>query len=360
MAKAVRTPSGGIDREDMHTIIPVVSTMSESSGHARPSDNIQSVDYLIPVAGTLDAVGGKSRGAGTPSGMLVQVSDPIIVKEGETYTHEGTNFRARNLITQAVANPLTARMHKGVNTTMDEGQTMVAMAIQERAISENPDAGPDGVGVRSDGAAYTLEARQTPQAVAFSFKASHFTRDKDGAPSDVYPPLSADADKGDQDPLVCAPVAFDTTQITHPDNRSNPQPDGPCHPLASGAHAPAVAFQPRFARNGRGAPDVVASALTGEAGRTGKGDSAQCVALQASTSWRVRRLTPTECERLQAMADGYTDVPWRGKNWTPDGPRYKALGNSMSVNVMSWLGQRIQAVADLDVHQQLTGAGEML
>ena len=58
--------------------------------------------------------------------------------------------------------------------------------------------------------------------------------------------------------------------------------------------------------------------------------------------WRVRRLTPLECERLQGFPDGYTDVPWRRKNWTPDGPRYKALGNSMAVNVMAWLGHRIK------------------
>jgi site-specific DNA-cytosine methylase len=50
--------------------------------------------------------------------------------------------------------------------------------------------------------------------------------------------------------------------------------------------------------------------------------------------WAVRRLTPRECERLQGFPDDYTDVPWRRRNWAPDGPRYKALGNSMAVNVM--------------------------
>lgn len=61
-------------------------------------------------------------------------------------------------------------------------------------------------------------------------------------------------------------------------------------------------------------------------------------------SWAVRRLTPRECERLQGFPDGYTDVPWRKKNWTPDGLRYKALGNSMAVNVMRWIGRRIDLV----------------
>ncbi len=59
----------------------------------------------------------------------------------------------------------------------------------------------------------------------------------------------------------------------------------------------------------------------------------------------VRRLTPRECERLQAFPDDYTMIPWRGKSAAdcPDGPRYKALGNSMAVNCMEWIGERIAA-----------------
>ena len=53
----------------------------------------------------------------------------------------------------------------------------------------------------------------------------------------------------------------------------------------------------------------------------------------------VRRLTPTECERLQGFPDGWTDI----YEATPDGPRYKAIGNSMAVPVMRWIGSRIQA-----------------
>jgi DNA (cytosine-5)-methyltransferase 1 len=57
----------------------------------------------------------------------------------------------------------------------------------------------------------------------------------------------------------------------------------------------------------------------------------------------VRRLTPVECERLQGFPDNYTDIKHKGKP-TPDGPRYKALGNSMAVPVMHWIGKRIAAV----------------
>jgi DNA (cytosine-5)-methyltransferase 1 len=60
----------------------------------------------------------------------------------------------------------------------------------------------------------------------------------------------------------------------------------------------------------------------------------------------VRRLTPIECERLQGFPDGHTAIPWKGKaaSECPDGPRYRALGNSMAVNVMRWIGRRIEMV----------------
>lgn len=57
----------------------------------------------------------------------------------------------------------------------------------------------------------------------------------------------------------------------------------------------------------------------------------------------IRHLTPRECERLQGFPEGYTDITWRGKETAPDGPRYRALGNSMAVNVMRWIGMRIAA-----------------
>jgi DNA (cytosine-5)-methyltransferase 1 len=62
-----------------------------------------------------------------------------------------------------------------------------------------------------------------------------------------------------------------------------------------------------------------------------------------STNMAVRRLTPIECERLQGFPDFYTMIPWKKKpaDQCPDGPRYKALGNSMAVPVMRWIGKRI-------------------
>ena len=114
-------------------------------------------------------------------------------------------------------------------------------------------------------------------------------------------------------------------------------------------HGVAYGFQPRIARNGRGDMGDVVSALSAQSGETGKGDAAPCVAVASPKTWAVRRLTPVECERLQGFPDGFTDIPWRKKpaGECPDGPRYKALGNSMAVPVMRWIGKRIQLVDDL-------------
>lgn len=130
------------------------------------------------------------------------------------------------------------------------------------------------------------------------------------------------------------PTPFDTTQITHPANRSQPQPGDPCHPLARGAHAPAVAFQ---------WPVDVADPITANEGATYSHEGSHNFRMHnvVPATMAVRRLTPRECERLQGFHDDWTAITYRGKP-APDGPRYKALGNSMATNVMRWIGLRIQ------------------
>ena len=68
-----------------------------------------------------------------------------------------------------------------------------------------------------------------------------------------------------------------------------------------------------------------------------------------ATPMAVRRLLPEECEALQGFPRNHTRISWRGKppEQCPDGPRYKAIGNSMATNVMKWIGKRIQLVDDL-------------
>jgi len=77
----------------------------------------------------------------------------------------------------------------------------------------------------------------------------------------------------------------------------------------------------------------------------------QQVAAVYGSAMVVRRLTPVECERLQGFPDGYTQISYRGKarEACPDGPRYKALGNSMAVPVMRWIGERIAQVDQISV-----------
>lgn len=198
------------------------------------------------------------------------------------------------------------------------------------------------------------------------------------------------------------PIPFDTTQVTSPANRSQPRAGDPSHPLAAHAHAPAIAFSCKdhgadageVSPTLRGMSEVSGNAnaggqvavitmavrgrgdgrdleirdhgtanaiLTPNGGRDGMGVGAiafhnrqdpdvsgdvthpigrQDNGLGLGLGMKVRRLTPLECERLQGFPDGWTDVPYRGKP-AADGPRYKALGNSMAVNVMRWIGERI-------------------
>ncbi|EEP9553049.1 Dam family site-specific DNA-(adenine-N6)-methyltransferase [Salmonella enterica] len=84
--------------------------------------------------------------------------------------------------------------------------------------------------------------------------------------------------------------------------------------------------------------------LTPDGGRAGMGVGAVGWGMQ------VRRLTPVECERLQGFPDNHTLIPWRGKDAAdcPDGPRYKAIGNSMAVPVMRWIGERIAAALPVE------------
>jgi DNA (cytosine-5)-methyltransferase 1 len=103
----------------------------------------------------------------------------------------------------------------------------------------------------------------------------------------------------------------------------------------------AVCFESRVARNGRGGPSGIVPPLKAQSGGTGRGDAAPLLAVGGPLA--VRRLTPRECERLQGMPDDYTLIPYRGKP-AADGPRYRAIGNSMAVPVMRWIGRRIQMV----------------
>jgi site-specific DNA-cytosine methylase len=209
------------------------------------------------------------------------------------------------------------------------------------------------------------------------------------------------AGMGDNQTAV-AVIPFDTTQITSPQNFSHPKPNDPCHPLTAHGHTPAIAIG-IDTYNGTESGDVAVTMTAAGGSSTHSGpkvmvnnskpfkETADCLTAAYGTKWNgnasatngslfvkessviswdselnpnvdkmgtlmrggqggrmdgvmhnmaVRRLTPMECERLQGFPDSYTDIKPKGKP-TPDGPRYKALGNSMAVPVMKWIGERI-------------------
>jgi DNA (cytosine-5)-methyltransferase 1 len=195
-------------------------------------------------------------------------------------------------------------------------------------------------------------------------------------------------------------IPFDTTQITSAANRSNPKNGDPCHPLTAAGDPPSIAFHPlqdpisninlchaigaqtscsaavaqpmAYGIDGdqNGSEELIGTLRSHhyEAARVAQPvafgfDGAQSDNPKATHQFSaemsppliksramsvggrdmaVRRLTPVECERLQGFPDNYTNIPWRKKPEAPDGPRYKALGNSMAVPVMRWIGQRIK------------------
>lgn len=147
----------------------------------------------------------------------------------------------------------------------------------------------------SEDVSVTLRSQQGGEGVGVAFKASHFTRDKDGKPSEIAPPLTAEADKGDQDALVCAQVA-----------------DPIC---------------PRESRT-----------TTNEGKKNFKARNL------IADGYVVRKLTPRETCRLQGFPDD-----WNAEQILPDGKvapvsdaqRYKQMGNAVAVPVAEWLGRQI-------------------
>lgn len=139
-------------------------------------------------------------------------------------------------------------------------------------------------------------------------------------------------------PIVA--LQFDTNQITHPANRSNPRPGDPCTTLSTFGEAPAVATHSMAPETSCGA-DLVAHEIDVSPALGVVRNERGALAVTAEPRYRVRRLTPRECERLQGFGDDYTLVPYRRGRPAADGPRYKALGNSMATHVVRWIGRRI-------------------
>lgn len=253
---------------------------------------------------------------------------------------------------QSLAPTLSARTKGGggLGTDFDSDGGLIARCLTRGS----------GGGQRYDAETETL--------IAHSLRGEGFDASEDGT--------------GRGTPLV--PIAFDTTQICSADNYSSPKAGDPCHPLASSAHAPAIAFDCKSSgQNGFGVGIEVAGTQRAMAHANshtnGGGHQAVAFAIQAGAlrenpqsgpggmgvqpvhaytlearsevqainyQMQVRRLTPEECEALQAYPRNYTRIAWRGKppEQCPDGPRYKALGNSWCTTNARWIGERIDRV----------------
>jgi DNA (cytosine-5)-methyltransferase 1 len=200
-------------------------------------------------------------------------------------------------------------------------------------------SGQSGAEIRSDGGAPTLtclhEAPIIAQPIPFGVNESpdigHCLRS--GA---------SKADKHESTTYVAQAIPLDTMNMT-PGHSSGGlgfgQPGDPCFTLTKG-HSHAVAQPIGLDEEQNAMIDAFGTLKARTAGGGFEGSVMQ-------TNMQVRRLTPVECERLQGFPDNYTKILWRGKTETPDGPRYKALGNSMAVPVMKWIGEGIDDVNSL-------------
>lgn len=242
--------------------------------------------------------------------------------------------RGAGLVGEASTGEISHCLNAGGMGRQDyETETLVTHPLR----AEGFDASEDGTG------------RGTPLVpVAFSAKDHGADATADLSPTLRAMPHHGSHANGGGQMAVAIPIN-EVGKRTGPSSNDDPRAgigigeDGdPMFTLQAGARhgVAAYAFQPRIARNGRGDMGDIVNALNAQSGETGKGDAAPCVV----AGMAVRRLTPVECERLQGFPDNYTAIPWKKKpaDECPDGPRYKALGNSMAVPVMRWIGTRIK------------------
>ena len=290
--------AGGMGRQDAETetLIPTtggvfdVAHTLKGEGFDASEDGTGRGTPIVPVAYRT-----------SPNCGAWETGDRIdALTTGTDQTSHLITFSSKDYGNDAQADLSPTLRSMGHDGSHANGGGQVAIAIQERAVSENPDAGSDGVGVRDDGVAYTLEARSVTQAVAFDM------RGRDGGAMPEGP--------------------HDTANIRAASGGSS---------RSYVAQGSAVAFSEN--QRGELRERDVTNALAGGGGKPGQGYPA------IPNGWAVRRLTPTECERLQGFPDGHTAITHRGKP-AADGPRYKACGNSMAVNVMRWLGERIEYI----------------
>jgi DNA (cytosine-5)-methyltransferase 1 len=254
-------------------------------------------------AGTIEASLGRSRGAGTPTAAITPIAKCLTAGSGQRYDLDTDTF-------------------------------LPTYAIQGSMIGRNDNAGPQGDGINE-------EVCFTQNCVDRHAVAQPIAWDEELNPSvDVAGTLLRGGAGGRHDG-VAQPMPINTMVALRHEALGEGTGFGigaagdPAYTLTKGhSHAVAqpVAFHPT--------QDPISS-IDGTTHGLGCGSSSGQASVAVSHNMAVRRLTPIECERLQGFPDNYTNIPWRNKPESPDGPRYKALGNSWAVPVVAWIGKRI-------------------
>ncbi|WP_039051126.1 DNA cytosine methyltransferase [Comamonas thiooxydans] len=338
---------------------------SRTTGGGFPGTDEACSGYIQPVSATLDASYGRLQGA---SGQYLNHSHSTLVIHG-------------------TQDPCVSR-DSAFALGRNNGQENAVFAIRTAQQSSN------GWGIQPEGPAYTLDTHAANgQAVCVTGSVTHTLR-AEGADA-------SEDGTGRGTPIVAVPHVE-----VMPTMRAGAPNAGKGHGARSGDSKDEYIVPVAFAENSRGelrlegGNGLRTGTLNTGGGKPGQGipcvayttklhntksnnsgkvfeERAPCLDANSPapallTASQVRRLTPTECERLMGFPDGYTDIPWteyqriqklaaksgssfeeelkkrgkvlRGPNMPacPDGPRYKALGNSWAVPVPRWIAQRIQ------------------
>ena len=232
-----------------------------------------------------------------------------------------------------IVNALCAADMKGVgNQYVSDNKCVVhpSYGIPGNWIGRKPENGGNATEPMFDVAPCLTKADQHGVAQPIGFESSR--RDGVRLYDGVSNTLQAFAGTGGgNSPMVAQPISFSGQM-------SNPQTDIDMTQTLQAKNPMAVAVGTDL-YNGNITGDVAATMGT-------PGSSVNASGPTVMQLMAVRRLTPVECERLQGFGDNYTNIKSKGKP-TPDGPRYKALGNSMAVPVMAWIGARIQQYEDM-------------
>lgn len=192
-------------------------------------------------------------------------------------------------------------------------------------IARGAHMGQNGKGWSDDGASPTISTADVP-AVAFTQNQRDEVR-LEGGDGQVVGAVAASPGSKNQH-YVCTQYGDEVAGTLTARHDSSPCPD-------RGANVVCIS------------DDTAKAAVDEELCGTLKvGGMVPSIASYSPPKYVVRRLTPVECERLQGFPDGWTDVNHKGKP-AKDGPRYKAMGNSMAVPVIRWIGERIEMVDDL-------------